>query len=69
MGEFLDLSKFSKQSFINEGSFGEVYKVLEKETVKIIAAIINKHQERNWYHVATKSPIDSQIHRLQSYRF
>lgn len=43
MGDFLDLSKFSKQSFINEGSFGKVYKVIEKETGKVFAAKISQN--------------------------
>ena len=41
MSEFLDLSKFSQQSFINKGTFGEVYKVMKNETKEIFAAKIS----------------------------
>lgn len=41
MSEFLDLSKFSQQSFINKGTFGEVYKVMTNETKEIFAAKIS----------------------------
>ena len=41
MDEFLDLSKFTKQKKIGKGSFGQVYKVIEKGTENIFAAKVS----------------------------
>lgn len=45
--EFLDLSKYEKKEFIGEGSFGDVFKVVEKNTDKIYAAKISKKKLKN----------------------
>ena len=41
MSEFIDLNKFTKLVKIGEGSFGKVFKVIEKETKNIYAAKIS----------------------------
>ena len=41
MSEFLDLKRFKKQSKIGQGSFGQVFKVVENDTEDIYAAKIS----------------------------
>lgn len=42
--DYLNLDKFSKEKYINEGSFGVVYKVINKEDGKEYAAKISKSE-------------------------
>ena len=41
MSEFLDLKRFKKQRKIGQGSFGQVFKVVENDTEDIFAAKIS----------------------------
>lgn len=41
MNEFLDLSKYTKQALIGQGTFSQVFKVIENDTGSICAAKIS----------------------------
>ena len=41
MSELLDLNKFTKQNLIGQGTFGQVYKVIEHDTENIFAAKVS----------------------------
>ncbi|KAK8883615.1 hypothetical protein M9Y10_042709 [Tritrichomonas musculus] len=72
MNEFLDISKFIKQALIGEGTFSQVYKVIEHDTGNIFAAKISKLSEtkkRLITYLKREINIISQLHHPSVLKF
>ncbi|KAK8889147.1 hypothetical protein M9Y10_033891 [Tritrichomonas musculus] len=44
LNDFIDLKKLEKKELVGEGSFGNVYKVIEESSGKIYAAKVSKNK-------------------------
>ncbi|KAK8898251.1 hypothetical protein M9Y10_000529 [Tritrichomonas musculus] len=74
MSEFLDLSKFTKQALVGQGTFGQVYKIIEHDTGNIFAAKVsltelNETKKRLYMNLKREISIISQLNHSSVLKF